>query len=116
MRMKAWILAFCMAAAMALQTRGADWVYKVKIDFSGTPADGDKITVNGVDRVFKTSVSAPSTQVAISSNTNTMAGNLYAQLQTYRLTGISSHQSLGTVNLIGTANVFVTASKVGSWG
>jgi hypothetical protein len=114
--MKAWILVFCMAAATALQLEAADWVYTVKIDFSGTPADGDKITANGVDRVFKTAVSSPSTQVAISSNTNTMAANLYAQLQTYRFTGISSHQWQGTVTLIGTANVLVTASKVGSWG
>jgi hypothetical protein len=108
----------CSAVAIAMLSicQAAQTVRIGIVNFTGVPVDGDKITINGVDRTFKTSVTAPSTQVAIGVSALATAGNYWNQLGSYPYTDISAHQSGATVFLIGKQDAALTTSFVGSWG
>lgn len=95
---------------------GADFYKSVKVTFTGAPSDADKITVNGVDRTFKTAAATPATQVAIGATAADNATALYNQLAAYPLTGITPALNGTIVTLVGTINAAVTASMTGSWG
>jgi hypothetical protein len=86
------------------------------VTVTNLPADGNKLTVNGVDRTAKTVVSAVATQFQIGATTNATAANLWTQLQSYPLSGLSSHNLGEKVYLIGSQNGSITASMTGSWG
>jgi hypothetical protein len=105
------LLSLCTAFA-------ADNQYVAGIVVTNQPADADSLTVNGATMTFKSSVTTPSTQVAIGATTSDTANNLLSHIVNYPLTGISPAALNGTnIYLVGDVlNFVITASKVGSWG
>jgi hypothetical protein len=103
---------FLTACAVEAATIG-----KIKVDFTGIPADGNTLVMNGTTRTFKTTVTSSATQVQIGGSAAATAANLYAQLQSYPITSCGSIQNdADTVTIIGALNLSMTTSLTGVWG
>ncbi len=93
----------------------ADYIKVVKITFTDAPEEDDTVTVAGNVRTWKTSVSAPASQIAIGVDASASAAAYAAQILETRYIGISSTRNGLVVTLIGTINTALTASASGAW-
>jgi hypothetical protein len=92
--------------------------YVAGIVFTNQPTDGNSLTVNGSTVTFKTSVTSPSTQVAIGATVSDTANNFVSHTVNFPYSGISpSVLNVTNVYLVAdTIDFVITASKSGSWG
>jgi hypothetical protein len=92
--------------------------YVAGIVFTNQPVDGNSLTVNGSTVTFKSSVTSPSTQVAIGATLSDTANNFVSHTVNFPYSGISpSVLSVTNVYLVAdTIDFVITASKSGSWG
>jgi hypothetical protein len=112
MKRFATLLLFC----LALSTQGATQYYRVKATFTGNPANGNTVTINGTVKTFVTAVTTVSTQILIGADETETAENWHAHNQSYPYTRILSSQSGTIVDLLGEIGFTVTASMTGTWG
>lgn len=87
------------------------------VTVTAAPANNDTLTVNGTTRTWKTSVTVPSTQIAVGANIGASKTNLFNQITAYTFTGplTIGQSSTNVVTLRGQPAQSMTVSASGSW-
>lgn len=105
-------VAFCSIVPLRAAT-----IINLKIALTNNPVDGNTLTVNGVTRTFKNTVTTPATQIAIGGSISATAANLYGQIGQYSYAGPLSPRLVNATNVVlyGQLNQTITASSSGTW-
>lgn len=80
------ILAVLLCGCLSVPVQSAE-IVNAAFTFSGTPSDGDTVTVNSTVRTFRTSPSTPSTEIEIDGQ-NGSAENMYQHYLNYPESGL----------------------------
>jgi hypothetical protein len=95
--------------------RGAD-IITVTIQVTDLPVDTDTLTVNGSTRTWKTTVTAPNSQIATAVSMNISATNLYLQIAGNPFLNFSVGRSAADkVTLRGAPGIIPSISQAGAW-
>lgn len=113
---KIFLLAFLMLLACPLMA--ADTLYTANVAFTNNPANNNTVTISGVVKTFKTTVTDPSTQVQIGATTTDTYNNYAAHLVLNGYANLTVVQpASGTIlTLVATLNTAITGSVSGTWG
>lgn len=104
--------------AMALPVMALDTLYTANVTFTNNPANNDTVTISGVVKTFKSTVTDPSTQVQIGATTTDTYNAYVAHLVLNGYANLTVIQPpAGTVvTLVAPLNTAITGSVSGTWG
>ena len=104
-------------ALFAISIAQASDMITATVTVTAAPANNDTLTVNGTTRTWKTSVTVPSTQIAVGANIGASKTNLFNQITAYTFTGplTIGQSSTNVVTLRGQPAQSMTILASGSW-
>lgn len=103
-------LFFCLSASAVNRVT-------ITVTITNTPAAGNTFVPNGSTRTWRSSVTTPSTEIAIGANIGASATNLFRQLAGYPLSGpvTLGFSSSNVVTIQGAAGESMAATASGTW-
>ncbi len=115
--MKAF-LAFLLSVVLLGSTRAADQIITATIVVTNTPANNDTITVNTIDKTWKTQpVTVPSTQIGITNSIGANATNLFAYAASFPWPSLQlSRSGTNGIALTTLLDSSLSVTLSGTWG
>lgn len=110
----------CLWILTAVTAFAANNKYFVTVNYTGVPADGNTLVLDGVTSTFKTVVVTPSTQIQIGATAADTAANTITHFAQFPLLKVSLTQDPAAPTKIyfvaDEINFVMTASVTGTWG
>lgn len=103
--------------ALAIMPRAADRV-TITVTITNAPSAADTITVNAATRTWRSSVTAPATEILVGADAGASATNLFRQFSAYALAGpvILGFSSTNVITIQGQSGQAMSASLSAAYG